>query len=59
MYLTQIYAKHISSQTDETALYLIGVVAPPIVQDLVSGSVLSFNEANITFVSLHLIDKPF
>ncbi len=39
-------------QTDETALYLISVVAPPIVQQLVDQSELKFNAANITYVDL-------
>ncbi|THH12496.1 hypothetical protein EW146_g7640 [Bondarzewia mesenterica] len=42
---------NVSAITDETALYLIGAVAPPIVQDLVSGASLSFSEANITNIS--------
>ena len=37
-------------QTDETALYLISVVAAPIVQQLVDQSELSFSAANITSV---------
>ncbi|KIJ47323.1 hypothetical protein M422DRAFT_164299, partial [Sphaerobolus stellatus SS14] len=37
--------------TGQTALFLIGAVAPPIVQTLVSSSVLSFDVANITNIS--------
>ncbi|KAI0049858.1 hypothetical protein FA95DRAFT_1604022 [Auriscalpium vulgare] len=37
--------------TDQTALYLIGAVAPPILQTLVSGSELTFTSANITNIS--------
>ncbi|KAI0739355.1 hypothetical protein C8Q80DRAFT_1123812 [Daedaleopsis nitida] len=37
--------------TDETALYLVGVVAPPIVQTLVHQAKLSFTAANITNIS--------
>ena len=37
-------------QTDKTALFLIGAVAPPIVQDLVDSAELAFTEANITLV---------
>ncbi|KAK7064212.1 hypothetical protein R3P38DRAFT_3165227 [Favolaschia claudopus] len=37
--------------TDRTALFLIGAVAGPIAQHLVDGSVLAFNEANITNIS--------
>jgi hypothetical protein len=40
-----------SRQTDQTALYLIGAVAAPIAQDLVTGANLVFSEANITYVS--------
>lgn len=35
--------------TDRTALFLIGVVAPPVVQMLVNSAVLSFEMANITY----------
>lgn len=38
-------------QTDQTALYLIRAVAAPVAQDLVNGAVLTFFEANITYVS--------
>ncbi|KAI0256058.1 hypothetical protein BJV78DRAFT_435519 [Lactifluus subvellereus] len=37
--------------TDQTALYLIGVVAPPVVQTLMDGANLTFNAANITNLS--------
>lgn len=37
-------------QTDQTALYLIGAVAAPVAQDLVTGAILAFTEANITYV---------
>ncbi|KAI0340460.1 hypothetical protein BDW22DRAFT_1360443 [Trametopsis cervina] len=37
--------------TDKTALYLIGAVAPPIVQSLVDGSSLTFTEANLINLS--------
>ncbi|KAI0298570.1 hypothetical protein BC826DRAFT_1096594 [Russula brevipes] len=37
--------------TDKTALYLIGAVAPPIVQILVTGANLTFSAANITNLS--------
>jgi hypothetical protein len=37
--------------TDNTALYLIGAVAPPIVQNLVDGAELKFTQANITNLS--------
>ncbi|EPQ57376.1 hypothetical protein GLOTRDRAFT_120580 [Gloeophyllum trabeum ATCC 11539] len=37
--------------TDATALYLIGVVAPPITQGLVDNAKLAFSEANITNLS--------
>ncbi|KZT27986.1 hypothetical protein NEOLEDRAFT_1129882 [Neolentinus lepideus HHB14362 ss-1] len=37
--------------TDATALYLIGVVAPPITQRLVDTAKLTFTEANITNIS--------
>ncbi|TFY72142.1 hypothetical protein EVG20_g865 [Dentipellis fragilis] len=39
---------NVTAVTDNTALYLIGAVAPPIVQDMVNQAVLSFNAANIT-----------
>ncbi|KAI0321180.1 hypothetical protein OF83DRAFT_1280620 [Amylostereum chailletii] len=42
---------NVTAVTDETALYLIGAVAPPIVQTLVTGSNLTFNAANITNIS--------
>ncbi|KAH9835153.1 uncharacterized protein C8Q71DRAFT_764402 [Rhodofomes roseus] len=41
----------VPAQTDETALYLIGVVAPPIVQKLVSAASISFNRAIISDIS--------
>ncbi|GJJ06156.1 hypothetical protein Clacol_000345 [Clathrus columnatus] len=37
--------------TDKTALFLIGAVAPPIVQDLVNQASLSFDTVNITNVT--------
>ena len=37
-------------QLDDTVLYLIGAVAPPIVQSLVDQAELTFNQANITYV---------
>jgi hypothetical protein len=39
---------NVSAQIDQTALFLIGAVAPPIVQTLVTGSNLTFSAANIT-----------
>lgn len=39
------------SQTDETALYLIGAVGRPIVQKLVDQATLSFSAGNITGVT--------
>ncbi|OBZ73242.1 hypothetical protein A0H81_06855 [Grifola frondosa] len=42
---------NVKAITDETALYLIGAVAPPIVQDLVDAATLTFSEANITNIS--------
>ncbi|KAA1471743.1 hypothetical protein DENSPDRAFT_133322 [Dentipellis sp. KUC8613] len=39
---------NVTAVTDNTALYLIGAVAPPIVQDIVNQAVLSFSAANIT-----------
>ncbi|RDX40651.1 hypothetical protein OH76DRAFT_1365915 [Lentinus brumalis] len=42
---------NVNAITDETALYLISVVAPPIVQQLVDQSELKFNAANITNIS--------
>lgn len=42
---------NVDAITDNTALYLIGAVAPPIVQSLVDGAVLSFTQANITNLS--------
>ncbi|KAI0773181.1 hypothetical protein BD413DRAFT_603560 [Trametes elegans] len=42
---------NVTAITDETALYLIGVVAPPIVQHLVDQANLTFNAANITNIS--------
>ncbi|KAI0821788.1 hypothetical protein BC628DRAFT_1341231 [Trametes gibbosa] len=42
---------NVTAMTDETALYLIGVVAPPIVQHLVDQANLTFNAANITNLS--------
>lgn len=35
-------------QTDKTALYLVGAIAPPILQHLVDQATLSFSQANIT-----------
>ncbi|KAI0063538.1 hypothetical protein BV25DRAFT_1915044 [Artomyces pyxidatus] len=42
---------NVTAITDHTALYLIGAVAPPIVQNLVSGANLTFNTANITNIT--------
>ncbi|KAL5507074.1 hypothetical protein ACEPAH_6530 [Sanghuangporus vaninii] len=42
---------NVPTQIDDTALYLIGAVAPPIVQSLVDQASLSFNQANITNLS--------
>ncbi|KAI0370690.1 hypothetical protein BV20DRAFT_966193 [Pilatotrama ljubarskyi] len=42
---------NVTAITDQTALYLIGVVAPPIVQHLVDQANLTFNAANITNIS--------
>ncbi|KAH9038716.1 hypothetical protein EDB85DRAFT_2072661 [Lactarius pseudohatsudake] len=42
---------NIDTLTDQTALYLIGAVAPPIVQTLVDGANLTFSAANITNLS--------
>ena len=42
---------NVKAITDDTALYLIGVVAPPIVQTLVDQANLTFSEANITDIS--------
>ncbi|KAI0668274.1 hypothetical protein C8Q78DRAFT_1081656 [Trametes maxima] len=42
---------NVSAVTDETALYLVGVVAPPIVQHLVDQANLTFSAANITNIS--------
>lgn len=39
---------NVSANTDNTALFLIGAVAPPVAQNLVDGSILHFTEANIT-----------
>ncbi|KAF7983257.1 hypothetical protein HWV62_22882 [Athelia sp. TMB] len=41
----------VTAITDSTALYLIGAVAPPIVQSLVDGADLVFTQANITNLS--------
>ena len=41
----------VTAVTDNTALYLIGAVAPPIVQNLVDGALLKFTQANITNLS--------
>ncbi|CAD6973942.1 unnamed protein product [Tilletia controversa] len=40
--------KNTPTETDETALRLIGLVAPPIVQQIVDGTQLSFSLANAT-----------
>ncbi|TBU23049.1 hypothetical protein BD311DRAFT_704566 [Dichomitus squalens] len=40
--------KGVRAVTDDTALYLVGVVAPPIVQKFVDQATLSFSQANIT-----------
>ncbi|KAF8891683.1 hypothetical protein BD779DRAFT_1661547 [Infundibulicybe gibba] len=40
--------KGVPAVTDKTSLFLIGAVAAPITQRLVDGSILAFNEANIT-----------
>ncbi|TBU46075.1 hypothetical protein BD309DRAFT_663805 [Dichomitus squalens] len=42
---------NVKAITDDTSLYLIGVVAPPIVQTLVDQSKLTFDAANITNIS--------
>ena len=42
---------NVKAITDKTALYLIGVVAPPIVQELVNSAQLSFSVANISNIS--------
>ncbi|KAH8119480.1 hypothetical protein DFH11DRAFT_1722990 [Phellopilus nigrolimitatus] len=42
---------NVPALTDNTALYLIGAVAPPIVQSLVDQATLTFTEANITNIS--------
>ncbi|KAI0631497.1 hypothetical protein C8Q77DRAFT_1218963 [Trametes polyzona] len=42
---------NVTAITDKTALYLIGVVAPPIVQHLVDQANLTFDAANITDLS--------
>ncbi|KAI9459105.1 hypothetical protein F5148DRAFT_1001220 [Russula earlei] len=42
---------NVAAITNETALYLIGAVAPPIVQTLVDNANLSFSTANITNLS--------
>ncbi|KAI8977823.1 hypothetical protein BD414DRAFT_466746 [Trametes punicea] len=42
---------NVTAITDKTALYLIGVVAPPIVQHLVDQANLTFSAANITSIS--------
>ncbi|CDO73852.1 hypothetical protein BN946_scf185016.g9 [Trametes cinnabarina] len=42
---------NVTAITDKTALYLIGVVAPPIVQHLVDQANLTFSAANITDIS--------
>lgn len=36
-------------QTDKTALFLIGAVAPPIVQSLVDQAALTFDQAILTY----------
>ncbi|KAF9222628.1 hypothetical protein BS17DRAFT_802839 [Gyrodon lividus] len=43
--------KGVTAITDQTALYLIGAVAAPVAQDLVTGANLSFFEANLTNIS--------
>lgn len=48
-----------SFQTDNTVLYLITVVAPPIVQTLVNQLTLTFSEANLTFVDKRSIQQVF
>ena len=42
---------NVKAITDQTALYLIGVVAPPIVQELVNSAQLAFTVANISNIS--------
>ncbi|KAH8979124.1 hypothetical protein EDB92DRAFT_1821158 [Lactarius akahatsu] len=42
---------NVTALTDQTALYLIGAVAPPVVQTLVDGANLTFSAANITNLS--------
>jgi hypothetical protein len=49
------YADLDTLQTDQTALYLIGAVAAPVAQDLVTGAVLAFSEANITYVPICVV----
>ena len=41
----------VPATTDDTALYLIGAVAPPIVQALVDQASLTFEEADISNIS--------
>lgn len=41
----------VTAITDSSALYLVGAVAPPIVQSLVDGADLVFTQANITNLS--------
>ncbi|KAI0305626.1 hypothetical protein B0F90DRAFT_1815219 [Multifurca ochricompacta] len=52
-YATELVFKqsNVTAITDQTALYLIGAVAPPIVQTLVDGANLTFSAANITNLS--------
>ncbi|KAI6135778.1 hypothetical protein EV401DRAFT_1898270 [Pisolithus croceorrhizus] len=52
-YITELafIQKGVTADTDRTALYLIGVVAAPIAQELVNNASLSFSEANITNIS--------
>ncbi|KAI9442265.1 hypothetical protein H4582DRAFT_1809416 [Lactarius indigo] len=42
---------NVTALTDQTALYLIGAVAPPVVQTLVDNANLTFSGANITNLS--------
>ncbi|KAF8314052.1 hypothetical protein DL93DRAFT_2167525 [Clavulina sp. PMI_390] len=42
---------HVPAITDSTALYLIGAVAPPIVQTLVNNASLTFSQANISSIT--------
>ncbi|KAM5540830.1 hypothetical protein V8D89_005474 [Ganoderma adspersum] len=43
--------RNVSAITDKTAFYLVGAIAPPILQHLVDQATLSFSQANITDIS--------